>query len=175
MSDIKYEVGDSTDVPAEDMSQEVDLDKDYHEDWESKMTRVFIQLNVLFGSMTARLMVMICNETMMRPWVGAAEDELWCSPNIKKFMSILGLKPNRKKDSIKYYNAIDKLNESGFVAKQIVNTISGGTQLMLAVNYERVDELLTLPRYTTSVPAVLLQDEKYQKIIKEMRDATPAK
>ena len=90
-------------------------------------------------------------------------------------MSILGLKPNRKKDSIKFYNAIDKLNESGFVAKQIVNTISGGTQLMLAVNYERVDELLSLPRYTTSVPAVLLQDEKYQKIIKEMRDATPAK
>jgi hypothetical protein len=85
-------------------------------------------------------------------------------------MDILGFKPNRKKDSIKFYNAIGKLHENGFVCKQIVNTIDGGTQLMLCINFERVDELLALPRYTTSVPEVLLQDTKYQKMIEEMRD-----
>ena len=128
--------------------------------WEQKTTRVFMQLNTLWGTLIARLMVMFMNETIMKPWIGSNEAEMWCAPNHKMFMRILGLKPTSNSDSRKYYQAIDTLNENGFAAKQITK-LNGKPHLFLAVNFERIDELLQLPRYTSSIPAVLMNEKKY--------------
>ncbi len=135
--------------------------------WEDKTTRVFVQLNVLWGTMTARLMVMLMNETIVKPWIGQNEGEIWCAPDHRKFMKILGLKPMSNKDNRKYYKAIDTLNENGFAAKQITK-VGNKKQMILAVNFERIDELLLLPRYVSSVPAVLLQEQKYSRALEKM-------
>ena len=129
---------------------------------EEQAVRVLMQMTTLYNSATARLMLMFMNETLMRPWIGAEKDEVWCMPDHTAFMRMLGLK---KKQSLLYFKMIDTLSNDGWLLKS--KTLDKKPKMIYWVNYERLEELINLSRYVKPLAGNFNEEDVIQKFKEE--------
>ena len=149
----------SDEVKIEEVKEEPELTP------EDQMQRVFMQMNTLYGTLAARLMIMLINDTIAHPWIGATHDEVWCMPDHHKFCKVLGLKWIRQKDTVRYFSALNKLSDDGWICKAL--TTDKKHHQIYWVNWDRLNELCDLPRYVSSIPAALLTSEKYKAALEK--------